>query len=170
VTRKETAPMPPAEIRCGPVGDWAALHTLLVTAFAGMEGRIDPPSSLAAMTPETLRDMAAMATLVTLWQGGALVACGYLSDTGRSVHLAKLAVRPDRRGQGLAARIVAEAETMARRLGRPVLDLGTRVELTENHAIFARLGFVETARTAHPGYDRPTSVTMERPVPPEKGS
>ncbi len=152
------------DLRTGPVEDWAALHAHLVLCFSGMEGRIDPPSSLAAMTPETLRAMAGTATLVTLWQGGVLVACGYLSDTGRSVHLGKLAVRPDRQGQGLAARIVAEAETMARRLGRPVLDLGTRVELTENHAIFARLGFVETARTAHPGYDRPTSVTMERAV------
>jgi hypothetical protein len=60
---------------------------------------------------------------------------------------------------------VAEAEAMARELGRPVLELGTRVELTENHAAFAALGFREVARTAHAGYDRPTSVTMERAVP-----
>jgi hypothetical protein len=66
----------------------------------------------------------------------------------------------------LREQIVAEADRMARRLGRPVLELGTRVELTENHATFARLGFREVARTAHPGYDRPTSVTMERPVDP----
>jgi hypothetical protein len=61
---------------------------------------------------------------------------------------------------------VAEADAMARALGRPLLELQTRVELTENHAIFAALGFREVGRTAHPGYDRPTSVTMERPVPP----
>ncbi|TIN07524.1 MAG: GNAT family N-acetyltransferase, partial [Mesorhizobium sp.] len=27
---------------------------------------------------------------------------------------------------------------------------------------FARLGFHETARTAHSGYDRPTSITMRK--------
>ena len=152
------------DLRTGPIEDWAALHALLALCFAYMEGRIDPPSSLAAMTPETLRAKADTETLVTIRQGGALVACGYLSDTGRSVHLGKLAVAPAHRGRGLAGRIVAEAEALARALGRPVLELSTRVELTENHATFARLGFAEIARTAHPGFDRPTSVTMERPV------
>lgn len=155
------------DMRRGPVEDWAALHTLLVTCFSFMEGRIDPPSSLSEMTPESLREKAAAETLVTIRQGGRLVACGYLKDTGRSVYLGKLAVHPDHRGRGLLRRIVAEAEAMARTLGRPALELGTRVELTENHATFARLGFREVGRTAHPGYDRPTSVTMARPVPPD---
>jgi hypothetical protein len=42
--------------------------------------------------------------------------------------------------------------------------LETRVELTQNHAIFRRLGFVETTRKAHPGFDRPTSVTFQKRV------
>lgn len=159
--------MSPCTLRIGPVEDWTALHALLVDCFAGMEGRIDPPSSLSAMTPGTLRDKARHETLVTLWDGADLVGCGYLGDTGNSIHLGKLAIRPDHRGRGLLRRIVAEAESMARRLGRPALELGTRVELTENHATFAALGFVETGRSAHPGYDRPTSVTMRRPVMPE---
>jgi GNAT superfamily N-acetyltransferase len=153
-------------LRTGPVADWAALRALLADSFAYMEGRIDPPSSLAAMTPESLRTKAAEETLVTLWEGDALVGCGYFSDTGRSLYLGKLAVRADRRGRGLLRRIVAEADRVARALGRPVLELQTRVELTENHATFAALGFREVGRTAHAGYDRPTSVTMERPVPP----
>jgi GNAT superfamily N-acetyltransferase len=153
-------------LRTGPVADWAALHALLADSFAYMEGRIDPPSSLAAMTPDSLRAKAAEETLVTLWEGDALVGCGYLRDTGRSVYLGKLAVRTDRRGRGLLRRIMAEADALARALGRPVLELQTRVELTENHATFAALGFREVGRTAHAGYDRPTSVTMERPVPP----
>jgi GNAT superfamily N-acetyltransferase len=156
----------PHDLRIGPVADWAALHALLAESFACIEGRIDPPSSLSAMTPETLRGKAAEETLVTLWEEDALLGCGYLRDTARSVYLGKLAVRADRRGRGLLRLIVAEADAMARALGRPLLELQTRVELTENHAIFAALGFREVGRTAHPGYDRPTSVTMERPVPP----
>jgi GNAT superfamily N-acetyltransferase len=158
--------LPRYEIRRGPVADWDALHALLRTCFAFMEGRIDPPSSLAAMTPESLRRKADAETLVTLWDAKTLAACGFLKDTGRSVYLGKLAVHPEHRGRGLLRRILAEADAMARMLGRPVLELGTRVELTENHATFASLGFAEVARTAHPGHDRPTSVTMERSVPP----
>lgn len=153
------------DLRMGPVDDWTALHALLVTCFEGMEGRIDPPSSLKAMTPETLRAKAEDETLVTVWQDERLVGCGYFSDTGRSIYLGKLAVLPAHRGRGLLRRMVAEAAEMARRLDRPVLDLSTRVELVENHATFAALGFVETARTAHPGFDRPTSIRMELRIP-----
>jgi hypothetical protein len=46
-------------------------------------------------------------------------------------------------------------------LGLDHLELQTRVELTENHATFRAMGFVETGRTAHPGYDR-TSITFRR--------
>ena len=46
--------------------------------------------------------------------------------------------------------------------GKPMLELQTRIELTANQAAFRKLGFHETARTAHAGYDRPTSVTMRK--------
>lgn len=152
------------EVRTGPVEDWRALHLLLVTCYAYMEGRVDPPSSLANATPEKLREKAKKETLVTIWADGSLAACGFLRDTGRSIYLGKLAVHPAHRGQGLLRRIIDEAEALARRTGRPVLELGTRVELVENHATFTALGFRVTAETAHPGFDEPTSLTMERRV------
>ncbi|MEL6795078.1 MAG: GNAT family N-acetyltransferase, partial [Pseudomonadota bacterium] len=64
------------------------------------------------------------------------------------------------RGMGLARRLMESAAREARRLGLAALELRTRIELTENHSAFAALGFERTAETAHPGYDRPTSVTM----------
>ncbi|MFN7434077.1 MAG: N-acetyltransferase, partial [Betaproteobacteria bacterium] len=48
--------------------------------------------------------------------------------------------------------------------GRTALELQTRIELTENHATFAALGFAKVAETAHPGYARPTSITLRRPA------
>jgi phosphinothricin acetyltransferase len=47
-----------------------------------------------------------------------------------------------------------------------VLELQTRVELIENHNTFSALGFEKVAETAHPGYSRPTSITMQRAVRP----
>ena len=54
------------------------------------------------------------------------------------------------------------AEDLARERGKDAIELQTRIELTANHAAFARLGFRETERTAHEGYDRPTSITMRK--------
>ena len=31
-------------------------------------------------------------------------------------------------------------------------------------AAFAKLGFIKVAENAHAGFDRPTSITMQRPV------
>ena len=45
-----------------------------------------------------------------------------------------------------------------------MLELSTRIELVENHATFARMGFAKTAETAHEGFDRPTSIVMRAPV------
>jgi phosphinothricin acetyltransferase len=44
----------------------------------------------------------------------------------------------------------------------PQLELQVRIELVENQRIFSKYGFVETARTAHPGYDRVTEITMQK--------
>ena len=62
--------------------------------------------------------------------------------------------------------MVAVAERRARELGLAAVELQTRVELVENHATFAALGFVETARTAHKGYDRPTTITFRKVIGP----
>jgi hypothetical protein len=51
-------------------------------------------------------------------------------------------------------------------MGLPALELQTRIELTENHALFRHLGFVQTAATAHPGYTRPTTLTFRHPLHP----
>ena len=53
-------------------------------------------------------------------------------------------------------------EDLARSRGKAAVELQTRIELTGNHAAFARLGFHETERTAHEGYIRPTSITMRK--------
>ena len=62
----------------------------------------------------------------------------------------------------LDSRNLSLAETRARARGLGALELNTRVELTENHATFHALGFERIAETAHPGFDRPTSVLMRK--------
>lgn len=153
-------PLPP--LRAQGASDRGAVLSLIRAAFAGMEGRIDPPSSMHRLTED---DIARQATEGEVWVIGAPpVACLFLTLEEDALYLHKLAVHPAAQGRGLARRLIDTAEGRARALGKPVLRLQTRAELVENHETFRRLGFVKTAATAHLGYDRPTSLTFERPV------
>jgi len=142
--------------------DWAALLALIQTEFAFMQGRIDPPSSMLRLTAEAL---AAQSRTAEIWAiGHPPHACVILTPKADALYIGKLAVAADHRRKGLARALIDLAESRARALGLPGLELETRVELVGNQATFVALGFVETARTAHPGYDRPTSITYRRAV------
>lgn len=148
--------------RCRAPYDWQALLDLIRTAFAGMEGRIDPPSSMHRLTPDGI---ARQAEAGEVWAiGTPPVACIFLTPKPQALHLGKLAVAADQRGKGHARALIDLAETRARALGLPVVELETRVELSENHATFRALGFTEIGRSAHSGFDRPTSITFRREV------
>ena len=68
--------------------------------------------------------------------------------------LDNIAVRPDRQGQGLGRQLIAFAEDEARRLGFTELPLYTHETMTENIALYRRIGYVETGRVTEKGFDR----------------
>ena len=142
--------------------DIAALHRLLSTEFAYMAARIDPPSSMTRLTVADLRNKMAVEDLFLIRQADGPIACLFGAAAADHYYIGKLAVAASQRGQGHARALVEAAATHARRLALPALVLQSRVELVENHAAFAAMGFVVTDATAHPGYDRPTSLTFRR--------
>lgn len=142
---------------------WQAVLSLIQSEFAYMQGRIDPPSSMQHLTLTALATQAETGEIWTL--GTPPLACVFLTRKAEALYIGKLAVRADQRGRGLARRLITQAEARARALGLRWCELETRVELVENHASFRAMGFVETARKAHAGFDRPTSITFRKPVP-----
>jgi ribosomal protein S18 acetylase RimI-like enzyme len=68
--------------------------------------------------------------------------------------LDNIAVRRDRQGQGLGRRLIAFAEAEARRRGLSEVRLYTHQRMTENIALYTRLGFSETGRGSDAGYER----------------
>jgi GNAT superfamily N-acetyltransferase len=144
--------------------DWEVVRTLIQEAFAYMEGRIDPASSASRLTPQSMAVDAADGALLLAWSESTLVGCAFVRRKEAALYIGKLAVRPAIHGKGIGKALVEAARAEARRLGLKVLELQTRIELIENHAAFARMGFVQTATTAHPGFKRPTSITMQAPV------
>jgi N-acetylglutamate synthase-like GNAT family acetyltransferase len=125
-----------------------------------MDGRIDPPSSALRLTPQSMAADAADGALLLAGVGSTLIGCVFVRPKQDALYVGKLAVRPDLHGNGIGKALVDATRAEARALGLEALELQIRIELTENHAAFARMGFVKTAETAHPGYARPTSITM----------
>ena len=145
--------------------DLKALEEILVLlhlCFAYMEGRIDPPSSLHALTVSNLVKQAEKGEVWAV--GSPPIACVFLTEKTDCLYLGKLAVNGAERGNGLARKMVSLAEDRARDMGKPYLELQTRIELVENHAAFAKLGFTRTATGKHPGFDRVTECTMRKRV------
>lgn len=140
--------------------DWHALRALIGRAFAGMDGRIDPPSSVHGLS---VADIAKQAETGEIWVIGApAAACVFLTPRPQALYVGKLAVDPAVQRMGYARRLMGVAERRAHELDLPLLELETRVELTENHAAFRALGFQQTAARAHPGYDRSTSLVFTK--------
>jgi predicted GNAT superfamily acetyltransferase len=137
---------------------------LLRASYAFMEGRIDPPSSLLRLDARALQTKAREEVLIVAHDGDRLVGCAFARLRDECVYVGKVAVDASFRRRGVARRLLAEAEAIASAHARPFLQLETRVELSENHATFAALGFVKVGESAHAGFDRPTSITMRKPV------
>lgn len=133
---------------------------LIRAEFAYMDGVIDPPSSMHRLTREDLSSGPG-----EVWGiGRPVTACVVLTPKADCLYIGKLAVARAERGRGLARALILVAEDRARAAGLGWLELQTRIELTANQATFAAMGFAEVARTAHHGFDRPTSITYRRRV------
>jgi ribosomal protein S18 acetylase RimI-like enzyme len=143
---------------------WDEVLDVARRAFAAMDGRIDPPSSIHRLTAEQMAGDAASGAAFLAWIDKAVVGCVFCKAKDDALYLGKLAVLPGHQSCGIGRALVDAAAGEARARGLSALELQTRVELTENHRAFARLGFVKTGESAHPGFARATSITMRRSV------
>jgi ribosomal protein S18 acetylase RimI-like enzyme len=142
--------------------DWEALLALILSSFASMDGVIDPPSSAHGLTPEKLAQKAETEIGFAVLRDQKLVGCMFCRPEPGFLYLGKLAVSPDCQGKGIGRMLLTAAEDLAREMRLPALRLETRIELTGNHRTFARWGFEKTAENSHPGFDRTTSIEMQK--------
>ena len=161
-----TTDAPAIIVRSAPrdFSDWEQVRLLILDAFAYMAPRIDPPSSALRLTATSMQADAESGALLLAYRADDLVGCVFARPKNDALYVGKLAVSPALQGAGIGRKLIEAARAEARRRGIGMLELETRIELTENHATFARMGFVKTAETAHAGFDRPTSIVMRAPV------
>ena len=142
--------------------DASEIAAVIQRAFAEYDGTLVPPSGALQETAQTVAARLAEERCILALQGATLIGCVCYANTGSGIYFSRLAVLPDRRGQGLARRLIGEIEAAARKAGIVSVTLGVRIALTGNVALFGALGYHEVSRHAHPGFAEPTSLTMEK--------
>jgi predicted N-acetyltransferase YhbS len=153
-------------IRPARAEDAGIIVSLLHRAFAQYDDILVPRSGAMEETAATvaarLRDESCLVALA----GATPVGCVFYKPLGEAIYLGRLAVLPERRGRGLARRLIAEVETVAAAAGAAAVTLGVRIALPGNVAFFTALGYREIGREAHPGFSEPTSINMEKRIRP----
>lgn len=70
------------------------------------------------------------------------------------IHLENVAVLPELSGQGIGRTLIKYAEDAARQAGLRAIELYTNEAMTENLAMYPKLGYVETERKQQAGFNR----------------
>ena len=139
--------------------DAERVAALIRRCFATMPDVQPPPSALRVTGGDIAAHFAAGG-------GGATIpdmrACVLWARSGDALHLSRLSVAPEHRGQGLALRLLVEATRIAAACGLHRVTLSTRLALVSNRRLFAKAGFVEGKCHTHPGYLEPTFVNLEK--------
>jgi len=132
--------------------DRAAVEAIVHAAYAMYVDRIGKPPG--PMLDDYARLIADGAVSVIEDADGTMAGIIVLVPKPDHLLLDNIAVRPDWQGQGLGRQLIAFAEDEARRLSYAELRLYTHEKMTENIALYTRLGFVEAGRGHQAGYDR----------------
>ncbi|MBX9748167.1 MAG: GNAT family N-acetyltransferase [Roseococcus sp.] len=150
--------MPPHPIRLARPGEDVALRALVRAAYAHYVPRIGIEP--LPMVDDYAARIAAHQAWVLEREGrmdGVLV----LEDTESGLLLDNIAVVESARGRGHGRAMIAFAEAEARARGHARLWLYTNEKMTENIALYTRLGFAEIRREEKSGR---RAVIMEKPL------
>lgn len=150
-------------LRAATVGDAPALARTIAAAFEQYRGTLVPESGAFRETADGIaRELANGAGAFVAERGGTIVGCVMTRLKDGDLYFGRLSVLPAARGANVAARLIAAVEDEARRRGLPGVRLGVRIALPGNQRLFQSLGYREISREAHPGFDRPTSITLRK--------
>jgi len=143
---------PALPIRMAGPDDVDAIVAIATAAYAIYVARIGKkPAPMVA-------DFAALVVdgtvRVLAGEDGAVAGYVVFYPRGESVHLENIAVAPERQGEGVGRRLIDFVEAWARANGFAAVELYTNEKMTENIALYPRLGYVETHRAEEDGFRR----------------
>ncbi len=137
------------------------MHDLSRAAFRDQAG-LDPPSGESRETLDSVRaDLEAHGGAIAWWAERPVGCLRFEVEPGH-LHVRRVAVLPELQGQGIGRALMAWAEAEAARRRRAEVHVGVRIALPGNLAFYRRLGYEVAAEHAHPGYDRPTWLSLRK--------
>jgi ribosomal protein S18 acetylase RimI-like enzyme len=140
-----------SEIRRGDPVEVDAVRAIVDAAYRHYIPRIGkPPGPMLDDYAQRIADGEAWVLTGTDGIVGVLV----LEETPDGFLLDNIAVAPEQQGKGVGRALLEFAEAEAARRGYEEIRLYTHVLMTENIALYRRVGYVETARVAEKGFDR----------------
>jgi predicted N-acetyltransferase YhbS len=152
-------------LRMATVGDAAAVAAVIAASFAQYRGKLVPESGAFRETAEGIAaELGKGASAIVAERNGEMLGCVLMEEMESDLYFGRLSVLPSARGLGLARQLIDAVEAEARRRGLAGVRLGVRIVLTDNQRLFHALGYRETSREAHPGFDHPTSINMRKPL------
>ena len=150
-------------LRTATVSDAAAIAAVIAASFAQYRGKLVPESGAFRETAEGIAaELNKGAAAIVAERNGEMLGCVLVEEMEGDLYFGRLSVVPAARGQGLSKQLIAAVEAEARRRGLDGVRLGVRIVLTDNQRLFHALGYRETSREAHPGFDYPTSINMRK--------
>lgn len=149
--------------------DWSDIVQFIRQNFAYMDGVINPPSSVHRLTAEMLADHSGEIWLLEHQQTliGTTMLTPKRNQRQRRLYVGKIAIAPEYRDRGLARLLLDHAARRCVLLGLAVLELEVRIELIDNQRAFEAMGFTKIGESSHDGFDRPTSIKMQKIVQSE---
>jgi ribosomal protein S18 acetylase RimI-like enzyme len=147
----------PVELRRATVADLPVIKAVIDAAYAKYLSRMDKaPGPMS-------RDYGPSVRAGTTWVTGRPVVAVLTLYPGEDHLLVEnIAIHPSAQGQGLGRALMSFAEQEAIRQGLTRMTLYTHEVMTENQAIYARLGYVEIDRRSEDGYRR---IYLEKQLP-----
>jgi len=153
-------------LRAATVADATAIAAVIAASFAQYRGQLVPESGAFRETADSVAaDLSKGAGAIVAERNGEMLGCVLVEEMEGDLYFGRLSVLPSARGLGLARLLIDAVEVEARQRGLAGVRLGVRVVLTGNQRLFQSLGYRETSREAHPGFDHPTSINMRKPLP-----
>ena len=138
-------------IRPAHEGEAGAVRDVVHAAYTHYVARIGKPPG------PMLDDYAARIANGQAWvleDSDRIVGVLVLEAQAEALLLDNIAVRPECQGAGHGRTLMAFAEAEARRRGFTRIRLYTHVLMTENQALYRRLGYAEIGRVTEKGFDR----------------
>jgi GNAT superfamily N-acetyltransferase len=138
-------------VRAAQEGDSDMVRDVVHAAYRHYTARIGkPPGPMLDDYAKRIADGQAW----VLEDAGRIVGVLVLVQGAHGFLLDNIAVLPDCQGKGFGRVLIEFAEAEARRRGFAAISLYTHALMSENVALYHRIGFVETHRGSEKGYDR----------------